>query len=493
MKLGLVAMVMAVAVSNTAWADNCTEAKRNDLAKIGYAQQAVDKICAAAASVSFTLDSPNLAHFYPNAQDPAMPAYYGTKVGFPQTVQQSIEKFTQASLDRDALQVSATVVVTATAATITLSGDDSAALDKAKGYAAMLPAFMSAGKAGLGWQGALNCQNAATGAKCWDPTPGKSPWAFYLPLGLPLVNQKAVMLLNYPPSDALCSGDYLSNFTMARWKTVLQRVGIVDPLLYENIVDVHPIAAPGSGQSGSIAQTTSYFLSQTPPNYDQDMLDLMLVTKATAKGGAATIPLQVAGSDALSAWATMTGQSSVKPGSVGTYSRAGGASTPWVATNHPDVTTYQMCKGDPSDDSVAVAAGHTTSTATATYVDDQLVEDELMDLRAACTLKTLAEKPGMDPQVAMAECEAVWCTDDNGKCRKKDVCIQARLDYDFTSAGQCKCEQAAEAFCSANSNNACPSTTSLTSCADYNAKYCAGTPHQSYNTCTSLTPSALPN
>lgn len=493
MRLGLVAMTMAVVVSNSAWADNCTEAKRGDLGKAGHARQAVDKICAAISSVSFTLDDSNLMHFYPNAQDPTMPAYYATKVGFPQTLQQSIEKFTQTSLDRDALPVTATVAVTATGATITLSGDDSAALEKAKNYASMLPSFMSAGNAGLGWQGALNCQSDTAGtAKCWDPAPGKSPWAFYLPLGLPLVSQKTVMLLNYPPSDALCSGDYLSNFTMARWKTVLQRVGIVDPLLYENIVDVHPIAAPGSGQSGSIALTTSYFLKQMPPNYDQDMLDLMLTIKATAGGATTTIPLQVAGSDALSAWATMTGLTSVKPGAVGTYSRVGGTSTPWVATNHPDVTTYQMCKGDSSDDSVAVAAGHTSSTATATYVDDQLVEDELLDLRAACTLKSLAENPGMDPKVAMAQCEAEWCTDDNGKCRKKDVCIQARLDYDFTSSGQCKCEQAAEAFCSANSNNACPSTTSLTSCADYNAKYC-NTPHQSYSTCASLTPPTPPN
>jgi hypothetical protein len=453
----------------------------------GTALGALMPSAAQAGSVTITLDNPNLSQFYPNAQDPTMPGYYVAMKGFPQTLQQSILQFTKASVGRDGIPVDVAVTVApgTSTATVTLSSNDPTALQQAAGYVKLLPAFMDSGHAGLGWAGATACQgNTTSSPRCWDPYPGKSPWAFYLPLGLPLVNQKTVMLLNYPPSDALCSGDYLSNFTMARWTSVLQRVGITDPLLYETIVDVHPIAAPGSGQSGCIANTTPYFSTKTPPNYDLAMLDLLLLPAA---GGATTVPLQVAGADALSAWATITGASSVIPGSVGTFIRPGQPAVPWVATNHPDVTTYQFCPGDPNNTSTSKPSQCNPSSTT--YVSDQLVQDELMDLQAACALQALATTPGLSPQAALAQCQTVWCTADNGICRKQDVCVQARLDYSFTSPGQCKCQQAAEAFCAANANNACPSTTSLTSCAEFNTKYCGGNPTPKYSTCTSLAPS----
>lgn len=438
-----------------------------------------------AGEVTFALSGPNLSHLYPNAADACtgtqatgcLPAYYAQMTGFPQTLQDSIQRFTQSSLSRDGLNAGLSVAVTGTGAQVTLSSSDPAVLAKASGYAAMLPAFVDASHAGLGWAGVGACQ-AASG--CWNPKPGAQPWAFDLPLGLPLVNQKAVMLLNYPPSDALCSADYLSNFTMARWTTVLQTVGIADPVLYETIVDVHPIAAPGSGQSTYIAGTTQYFFTAGQPNYDQAMLNLLLSPPGQSAGQ--TLPLQVAGSDALTAWQQITGIATVSPGMVGTYSVAGQPSIPWVATNHPDVTTYQKCPGDTGSKSGTATRG---SSSAPTYDDNNLVGDELLDLQAACTLQTLANSPSTSPADALAACQKVWCTDNNGTCNVQAVCIQARMDYDFESSGNCKCQQAAAAFCAANNNNACPSTTSVTSCAPYNG-VCGNQP--SYATCSSLAP-----
>jgi hypothetical protein len=441
---------------------------------------------ARADSITITLDNANLIHFYPNGQDPLLPGYYKAKTGFPQTLQQSIQQFTTASLSRDGIPVDVAVAVTGGTAQVTLSSTNAAALKQAAGYVTMLPAFMNAGHAGLGWTGSLNCQSA-TG--CWDAAPGVSPWAFYLPLGLPLVNQKAVMLLNYPPSDALCSADYLSNFTMARWTSVLQTVGVSDPVLYETIVDVHPIAAPGSGQSGCIAKSTPYFYSQTQPNYDQSLLNLVVAPT----GRSTAVPLQVAGSDALAVWGSIIGGKPT-PGSVGTFTAPGQPSIPWVATNHPDVTSYQRCPGDakkPSSpkDTKAGATSCSSATGGSTgYTDDQLVADELMDLQAACVLKALAANPATTPEAALAQCKTVWCTENNGTCQTQAVCIQARMDYDFTSVGNCKCPQAAAAFCSANANNACPSTTSVSSCASYNT-LCTNTPPK-YSTCKSLSAAA---
>jgi hypothetical protein len=410
-----------------------------------------------------------------------MPAYYKSKKGFPATLQQSIQQFTAASLKRDGINVDVSVTVTTDlgTATVTFSGSDSAAVKRAGDYVSVLPAFMNSNYAGLGLNGAKACQ-AATG--CWDPYPGVSPWAFYLPLGLPMVNQKALMLLNYPPSDALCSADYLSNFTMARWTSVLQTVGITDPVLYETIVDVHPIAAPGSGQSTCIAKTTQYFYNSGQANYDQAMLNLLLAPPGRSPGP--TVPLQVAGSDAFVVWSAITGKT-LNPGDVGTFTSPGQAPIPWIATNHPDVTSYQRCPGDP-----APAPGPQPPTCSSTggssnYSDNQLVEDELLDLQAACVLKTLAGTPSTSPEDALTACKKIWCTEDNGICRKQDVCVQARMDYNYNSVGHCNCQEAAQNFCQANSYNACPSTISVTSCAPYNS-VCKGN-KQSYSTCKSLT------
>lgn len=429
---------------------------------------------AGAAEFGFVLDGKNLRHFFPNAEDPDLPDYYKKQKDFPRTLADSIRKFVGDSLDREHIDAQLGVMVIDDTALMTLRADDPEPLMKAFGFASMLRKFTNAGHADLGYLGARGCQ-AAQG--CWDPAPGKSPWAFYLPLGLPLVNQKAVMLLNYPPSDALCATDYLNNFTMARWETVLRRVGIKDPPLYETIVDIHPIAAPGSGQSACIAKTSSYFYSTTKPSYDSAMT-LDLVLDPPFRHEATAVPLQVAGSDALTTWAQMIDRASVKPGEVGTFPRPGKPSVPWVATNHPDVTTYQHCKGDPGKGEVKSTGPSanvcTVPGPTPVYVDDALVQDELMDLQAACVLKTLAEHPATIPEKALDDCKKIWCVEKDGKCKRRDVCIQARMDYDpyygpKETTGNCACEKAAEAFCDKYDNNACPSETSVTSCVEFNS------------------------
>lgn len=415
---------------------------------------------AAAGTLQFTLNAPDLMHFFPNAQDTAMPAYYAGMQGFPPTLAASIAHYVQQSLDRDGLTAQASATVAAGVATVTIASSDAAALAKAQGYFPMLSALVDQNHAELGWQGTQQCQQTAG---CWNPSPGSAPWAFYLPLGLPLVNQQAVMFLNYPPSDSLCSADYLSNFTMARWTQVLTRVGVPNPVLFETIVDLNPIAAPGSGQSTPIANASANF-SQGQPNYDLSMLNLLLNPSGGASA-ASTLPLQVAGGPSRAAWSAIIGQS-VNVGEVGVYQPAAGQpAIPWVATNHPDVTTYQSCPGD----------GNET----------QLIANELLDLNAACILQTLAANPALTPQQAQGQCNQVWCADDNGSCNVQALCVQARMDYSFTSAGNCQCPAAAEQFCAANGNNACPTSTGVVSCAPYNG-VCPKQP--GYSTCASLAP-----
>lgn len=430
-----------------------------------------------AVTTTVVLDNEKIYLLYPSGENDDLDGYYKAMKDFPQTLAASVKKFTEDSLERDGIKGTVSVSVADRKVTVTIQSADPAAA----GYKTVLPAIMSDKAAVMGLKGAQACYDK--GKECWNPDGDKEPkyswqtkshWAFYLPLGLPMVNQKTVMLLNYPPNDALCAVDYLSNFTIDRWNWRLETVGITDPVLYETILDSHPIAAPGTGQSGYIENTTKYFYEKGQPNFNDAMIDVLLSPPGSSQER--TVPLQVAGGDARKIFAEMIGEEYVPVGAVGLWKRDGKPTVPWVATNHPNVTNYQLCPNDPMKHCDPKYG-----------CSDELVQKELLDLQGICTLKTLAEDPKADPASAMAKCKTTWCTEDNGKCERRKVCIQARRDYTYKvkgkpDPGMCNCVEAAEAYCDANANNACGPEWS---CETYNNKYCP-TQKRDYKTCRSL-------
>ncbi len=384
-------------------------------------------------TVSYSLASSELGDLYPNKQNSEMwPPPYDSSEHYAD-VDTSIKWFTEQSLSRDGIPYSSVAV---DSGTVTISGTTA----DAQGYAIVHPAFVDTKHAVQGLNGINKCRATAG---CWDPHPGDDPWAFFLPLGLPLVQQQAVLFLNYPPSDSLEYADYLDNFTMKRWSEVLESVGITTPYLYETIVDAHPIAAPGSGQSGYMPDTTEYFNSDGN-DYIKPMLALL--TDPPASSGASTLPVMVLGTPAKKEWGTIIGKE-VETLDVGADTLPGADKpTAWVAANHPDVTTYQCCPNDPDTE-------HCCSESYGCSYD--LVPDEIIDLTAACIIQELAQSPQTTPPDAKTQCQNEWSINPS-EANKQTICVRAKLDYDFTTEGQCKCQEAAEAFCKAYNNNPCP-------------------------------------
>ncbi|MFP3344748.1 hypothetical protein R0J87_19920, partial [Halomonas sp. SIMBA_159] len=60
--------------------------------------------------------------------------------------------------------------------------------------------FVNARHGGQAALGVAACKDARG---CWEPNAEDQPWALFLPLGLPLTSQKAVLFLDYPPVPAL--------------------------------------------------------------------------------------------------------------------------------------------------------------------------------------------------------------------------------------------------------------------------------------------------
>lgn len=352
----------------------------------------------------------------------------------------TIREFTEQSLTLSGIAGGNVKSVSLAAAKplIVIGGDDPAALND---FAVMHQAFLDSTHAPQGLNGVNLCKSVSG---CWDPQPIQDqPWAFFLPLGLPLTNQVAVSYLNFPPDDSLTDANYLNNFTMKRWYDVLQSAGIADPYLYETIVDARPIAAAGS-QGSEMPEISTYFnASGTDNYYNTPMIELL--TNPPTNPSASSLPVIVLGTPSREAWATIVGQP-VDILGVGTSTLPGASKpTSWIASNHPDVTTYQCCPGDPS-------SGCTNPGYPPAY---DLIPDEKIDLQAACIILGLAEDPAADPIAIKTACAAEWDTSPS-VANQQTICVRAKLDYDFTTQGQCKSQSAAEAFCSYYQNNACP-------------------------------------
>lgn len=332
------------------------------------------------------------------------------------------------------------------------------------GYSKVHPAFIDPAHGLQAHEGSANCKACTDcsddtcktmcgshAQKCWGQNSshvhGDVPWAEFLPLGLPMLNQKTVLFLDYPPITALEEKDYLSNFTMCRWNRVMGATGASNPDLYAAIVDSRPIAAAGSGMDRYLPNALQTYNTNNPPTGEGTYLTPMLQLLTNPKGtsGPATLPVAVFGGTAIETWGEMVNKGH-KPHvlDVGTAHIGGQpATTAWIATNHPDVTSYNCCKDSPYSRCKPNRYGS----------NQELVKDEQTDFVTACWLQTMAANPNMSPEDAKRTCVARWMPP-TADADKLSQCIEEKLDSNNPDAVCCSWKQA-WAWCKVNSNNAC--------------------------------------
>ena len=294
-----------------------------------------------------------------------------------------------------------------------------------------------------------NFISANTGAEmcmkaddCWNKnnTRKDEPWAFLAPLGLPLAMQRSVLMLNYPPVDALTEKDYLSNFTMNRWSNILKEIGIENPALHETIVDIRPIAAPGSGTTGNLPDAQKYFNDETHTTggyYINPQLSLNVDPDPDSTSYKHTLPLIILGTPAREEWNAITGSGDeVLTTGVATIPGAS-KPTPYILGNHPDLTTYQCCPGD-------------TSSGCDSH---NLIVDEEVDVQIACWTQAMSENPDADPDTTLQSCKEKWVTN---RSPEDDLtfCALARMDSNECFGHHIEFT-AAESYCKDHDNDPC--------------------------------------
>ncbi|HEX5803099.1 MAG TPA: hypothetical protein VFY24_08745 [Azospira sp.] len=304
---------------------------------------------------------------------------------------------------------------------------------RAAGYGPTQIAWLKNGRLGL--QGVQSCQKDAS---CWEPTGSGlacvGPWQFYLPLGLPMISQKMVMLLHYPPYTAMQQSDYLNNATLNRWQRLLVTVGVPasDWTLYTTTVDIFPIAAPGSGQSGCFptASATNFFGS-AGSGYIPTMLGALAVAPPAGAGN--TVPVIVYGAEAIGYW------NATYPGAPVAVNQAGSTrlsatatqTTPYIGANHPIAAVYQTCTSTPGIETMVK-----------------------QDLTTACFAQSMAATPAADPVSVAASCKGNYFAATPAPEYASQICVTAVVDkspqYAPWTTGQAK------AWCDAHANSPCP-------------------------------------
>jgi hypothetical protein len=321
----------------------------------------------------------------------------------------------------------------------------------ARQFVTMHAAILGPEYGGLALKGADACRKTPL----WNPmagypvnrSDGPSTWLSCLPLGMPIANHRAVTLLHYPPIVAYRTADYLNNMTLRRWAQVLKCSGIEKTSLYHAIVDVNPIAAPGSGESEypndyfTIGLTSQFFDNEHKGlTYVRSMLELMLNPPAN-ENNPCTLPLLVCGSPLYDpqapGWFRIRYKDQLPKDKNG---------SPTVAVLQAGMVRIHPESPKPTPYLIAnhmIAAGVTgRCTADASKIPD-IRKYEAQDLVAASFLKlcddAASQGQAVDPAAAKAQACQRWfgAADGDGAPNPPDpedrltICALAQMDLCF--------------------------------------------------------------
>lgn len=236
--------------------------------------------------------------------------------------------------DGFAAQATATVSVDGSDFILDLSGPD-----ELKGYVSQVPQFLKHGSQALGvieqikandktttkaWPDWLKQNYPSLKPRVWDPL-DRGNWRFFLPLGMAMLNQKAVNFFHYPPMRLLdAMRDYLDDPVPVRLIELMKANGMVtdeEAWLFSTVMDGCPIAAPDD-------EGTIYYsgpkLAKTPDaihllpieqfhDYQKAQTELLLNSSSKVADGF-TIPIVVYGTPARDSFNEVWPNAKLTPG-----------------------------------------------------------------------------------------------------------------------------------------------------------------------------------
>jgi hypothetical protein len=249
---------------------------------------------------------------------------------------------------------------------------------------------------------------------------GDSKWHLYPPLGLNVIGQHGMLLMHYPPWQVLIEATFGNSMTWARWKRVLETSGTPPEALdrFQTILDVNPIAAPGSGESEypndyfPIMMASGFFDGGPDRDYIRSMLELYLNPPGREDAGY-TLPLLVCGSPLYDpqapGWFRVAYKDQITPDPDTGILPIDVLQTGTIRI-HPDSeleTPYMVANH-------MIAAGVTGRCTDDPSAIPDIRMYEAQDLVAATWIRLMSDHPDMHPADAKAAACRRWFGNDSG-------------------------------------------------------------------------------
>ncbi len=276
-------------------------------------------------------------------------------------------------------------------------------------------------------------------------TDGTSKWALYPPLGLNVMGQKGLLMMHYPPWACLQMATFDNAITMFRWEQLLVASGIPkeDVCFFKTIVDINPIAAPGSGESEypndyfPVMMASGFFDGPPDRDYLRSMLELYLTPPGWPQERKYTLPLLICGSPLYDpqapAWFRVS-YTDILPRDQDDIPQVNVLQTGTfrVRPDSKRETPYMICNH-------MIAAGVTGRCTDHPETIPDIRQYEAQDLVAATFLKLYADDPDLTPQEAKKQACERWYGNEEGtgapipkaEDDRRTICALAQMDLFF--------------------------------------------------------------
>ena len=319
----------------------------------------------------------------------------------PWTLAETVKHWFDMTLARDGLAekgARASVSVGNQGVVLTLDGPD-AVQDPLKQYAVRLPQFLS-----NGWDALTNVVPKLKADKRWDPSldtpkPGEPPyhpWRFFLPHGMTMLNQKALLFFHYPPIRLLDTNqDYLDDPVPVRCEELLSANGVADSdlPLFNTVMDATPIGAEDD-QGSKKAGDPTWGLIPIQYFHDYQRAQVKLLLNQSSDYPDFTVPIVVYGAHPLATFNELYGTKLLN-NQVTLVEIVPAKKTAVMASTHPYVF-YGMAQGFD-----AIGSGKMVDVQAATA---QMIKD----LVVARWLISMSENPAQDPSTVLKDCQTYW-------------------------------------------------------------------------------------
>ncbi len=343
------------------------------------------------------------------------------------TLAATIEHWFAQTLQRDGLAsagAKASVRIKDSDYFLDLTGPDTVAASL-KAYAIRLPQFLA-----NGWAAWSNVVPTLKSSGKWDPCPDAppyNPWRFFLPHGMAMLNQKAVLFFHYPPIRLLeTNRDYLDDPVPVRCEELLAANGVTalsagnsasgDILLFNTVMDATPIGAeddqgskkpcypnpPDAKPHEPVSCTKCAYdpvFTLVPIQYFHDyqkaQVSLLLNPSPTKPGY--TVPVVVYGAHPLETFNALYGTSIKNYQPIVVANIIPGMKTPVLASSHPYVF-YGIAQNF-TDIGSGITPPANVPAAT---------KQMQLDLAVAGWLKAMSDDPAQDPAAAWKTLQSHW-------------------------------------------------------------------------------------